>query len=62
MRGIPRIPGMEDYPEMRKKFERKYLAAGRDSRCPGCGRTKVVQRFRTLLAERRRRDKSPLRQ
>lgn len=54
---VPRIPGMEAYPDLLKRYEAAYRAAETRSKCGACGRMAVLRAFMHRLEERRRRDK-----
>lgn len=51
----PRIPGLSRYPEMEKKFIRRYAEASRAS-CSKCARRRLIQATRQQLEVRLRRD------
>ena len=55
----PNIPGLSQYPELEKKFRRRYREAGRVRDCPRCARMRVIQSVKQQIAERQRRDKKP---
>ena len=53
----PTIPGLSQYPELEKKFRRRYAEASRDKRCASCVRSKLLQATKNEIAQRQRRDK-----
>jgi formate dehydrogenase assembly factor FdhD len=54
----PRIPGMDAFPELQKKYERHYREALRQKTgCGGCGTSKVLRSFKAQLEQRQQRDK-----
>lgn len=55
------IPGLAKYPDLEQKFQQQITAVKRRARgkCSSCELSQVYRRFRRLLAERQRRDKSP---
>lgn len=58
MTGAPRIPGLERYPDLQKRYEAAYRAARARYGCGGCGATRgVIREFRGRLDDRQRRDK-----
>jgi hypothetical protein len=50
-----RVPGIEDYPDLVRRFEHRLGQLARDS-CGGCKITELVQTFVGLVASRQRRD------
>ena len=59
MSRAPTIPGMSDFPELEKKYQRSYQAAkAKASRggCASCDVSSVVRSFQLKLAQRRERD------
>ncbi len=56
MRGIPSIPGLSKYPELEKRFERRYREISNNASCPKCEVGRLIRVFRAEIEERRKRD------
>jgi hypothetical protein len=54
----PKIPGMDAFPELQKKYESRYREAlWQKKGCGGCSKLKVLRSFQEQLRQRQQRDK-----